>query len=194
MTKEQAIKHGKVIRWWIKNPDYGTWWNGASDWKLTVKPDFNLNCYYVQNDEYADFRMALADGEKLQFKTNDNDETEWKDLNELEPTDEFDDKLKYRIKSDEQKFKIGDWYWDHHVLKNLQINELNIDNINNSEFKKWKPKDKELCVFWNVDEYCVEYHIGYYGEECSADLEQDYFNKDDWDNIAPFEFINTLKG
>jgi len=72
MTKEQATKHGTVIRWFTKNSEKGVWvkhlprYEGddtTSDWILTHEPLFSdTNKAYVQNDEYAELRKAQADG------------------------------------------------------------------------------------------------------------------------------------
>ena len=115
---------------------------------------------------------------------------------------------KYRIKPDEpdeSEFKVGDWV----VIKPTgRIKLITVrdschkdrlyDDISGNFFsfkgiELWKPQYEEICVFWNDNKYYMEYYIGRYDTECSDDLRQAYFNKDEWDNVAPLEFINTLK-
>lgn len=66
MTREQAEKHGEVIKWWVSNPDKGVLCNGYGDWRVTVTPAFSLLYDYVQNDEWSEYRTALVDGDTIQ--------------------------------------------------------------------------------------------------------------------------------
>ena len=75
MTKEQAQKHGNVIKWFIDNSDKGVYELTSIGWKLTDEPNFYPADKYVQNDRYAEFRKALVDGKTIQV----NDFEEWAD-------------------------------------------------------------------------------------------------------------------
>ena len=111
-----------------------------------------------------------------------------------------------------KEFKIGDWVIiDDIIFKIDSIVEPNLysSTMTNakglhyefygSELELWKPKNKELCVFW--DNNCDEYYIGKYGALCFKETFGDEFGnhykylqqKGDWDNVAPLKFIQTLK-
>jgi len=107
-----------------------------------------------------------------------------------------------------KEFKIGDWVTiDDIIFKIASIIEPNLYSSTmtdtkelhyefyGSELELWKPKNKELCVFW--DNNCNEYYIGKYGEPAFKNT----FNCDTlaeytisfWDNVAPLEFVQILK-
>lgn len=96
MNKAQVEKHYDVIRWFLDNPDKGVLYKYNSKWERAMTPSFNENKIYVQNDEYAEFRKALADGETIQFKEKTDDDSNWKDLSY--PNFTSGSSLDYRIK------------------------------------------------------------------------------------------------
>lgn len=212
MTKEQAIKYKKIIKWFIDNPDKGVWYkdiknNNNSNWHLTQEPTFNVNYIYVQNKEFAEFRKAIADGKIIQFKPIENQEQCWENISsDITPTRNFNNLDKYRIKT--EKFKVGDWviYEDNSILQIEKIETLNTKYGKELLFhtkglklplklaKLWKPKEGEWCIFWNANSYL----IGKYKQHISDndlgiahsdfDLDEEY-----WKNIAPLEFVNVLR-
>ena len=103
MTKEQLQLHGSVIKWYIDNLNKGIWKkeHKTKNWYLLRNPQFNIKDTYVQNDEFAKYRMALEDGKTIQFRIISAG-TAWADCKPdwtLPPID-------YRIKPE---FKEGDW-------------------------------------------------------------------------------------
>ena len=193
MNKEQVIKHGEVIKWFCDNTEKGVWSRRSKDdWFITYNPNFAYLNTYVQNDEYAEYRKALADSKEIEGYINGN----WVTFSDIGKCLEYTKSI--RVKSVGHEFKIGDWVYDT-VNNNtlLQVTELNIKNLNSSNvFKLWKPKEGEWCVFYANDSHeCI---IAKYGTEHKNNgfaLREKSFDYTPctWDNIVPLEFVNTLK-
>jgi len=192
MNKEQVEKHGNVIQWYIHNQEKGVWWKTpiGNTWCITTDPSFGEEYKYVQNDEYAELRKAIIDGKNVECVI-DRCYDEWKVI-EKQPTDDFYPAFKYRIQPNKSKFKVGDWVKDISSGAIIQAYEDMIED----NFVKWTPDYKELCVFW--DKNTDEYFIGKYGTEALSSTY--WFNhggtmytKEDWSNVAPLEYIQTLK-
>ena len=202
MTIEQIKKHKEIIKWFCDNLTKGVWRKDCytNNWHFCRQPEFNDKDTYVQNDEYAELRKALVDGKTVEYYEK-NSYNKWFDIttkNRLQLTDFSIDTL--RIKPDEPKFKIGDWV---KIKQNGRLTQLKskeyckpnaiYDKISDNYFliedvELWKPKENELCVFWNNDnndEYIIRRIKNF-------NLIQDEFCIK-WDNIAPLEFIETLK-
>ena len=64
MDKEQIDVHGKVMAWFIENPEKGVWfrkWSGAA-WIHFFEPSFHqIEGLYIINDEHAEERKKAAD-------------------------------------------------------------------------------------------------------------------------------------
>ena len=214
MTKEQIIRHKEVIKWFMDNPDKGVWFKDINmGWVFTTQPSFNPYYIYVQNDEYAEFRKALADGKKLQCKLRyPNQQTKWEDFMLEKATQDFNVDLDYlRIKHKEPQFKIGDWII-HYVGDKKQVIQI-IDisksissdlllyykdgcfTYNKENTKKWEPREGEWCVFWNNNkEYLIAKYNTQHNNNDFGLLELDFwYDKSSWKNIAPLEFVETLK-
>lgn len=208
MNKEQAAKHGKVIKWWLDNHGKGVWVKAphSTEWGITYEPSFYLKCTYVQNDQYSKFRKAQVDGKIIERDTSSSVIEKWKLFTDKDKFEEMNVQY-YRIKLDESRFKIGDWV----VHENGNIFQLEaISNgffsritktINQSfsgqygiEYMKelWEPKVGEWCIFSRKN------------TTLPKTLEQ-YSNLDDcgryitklgncYNSVAPLEFIQTLKG
>lgn len=110
----------------------------------------NIDRVYIINDEYVEFRKALAEGKIIQQQ--DYYSKEWIDMK----TDKFhgasDTQYEgvYRIKPDELKFKVGDWVRDLRNNNVFQINSVNFNlnlSITNGVYIHWQPKSGEWCWF-----------------------------------------------
>ena len=113
MNKDQANKHKDVIIWFCigDNEDKGVWCRKAPEypWYESHSPEFYCNgTKYVQNDEYAELRKALADGKVIQYlrillcPNGCNDcmsHSEWRDWNSYGLC--FSSDTQYRIKPEE---------------------------------------------------------------------------------------------
>ena len=97
MNKVQVEKHYDVIRWWLDNPDKGVLYRQEDgNWRLAKAPTFAADTIYIQNDEYAKLRKALADGKTIQIKEKADDSGVWVDL--FKPNFMSGDILEYSIK------------------------------------------------------------------------------------------------
>lgn len=96
---------------------------------------------------------------------------------------------------DEQTFEAGEWIVDYTGLIFRVTETIMMSNTKN--YKKWEPQDGDLCIFWCNNDF-EEYFVGQYGTTHPEDtlgvgeLKWRYIKKA-WDNIAPLEFIHTLK-
>jgi len=203
MNKEQIQKHGEVIKWFINNPDKGVWLGDSSgDWSITYEPTFVKSFHYVQNDEYAEFRKAYFDGKTIEVYLG----SYWVDF-----TNNWGLPIKYyRIKPEEPEFKKGDWVrvstdWDKpSIIKQYDkfstpsskgcnhewaYRHIMKDGTKWTNCELWKPKENELCVFYDYNEIylSIQPFAKYY-----EGLYHTTFNEVSI-NIAPLEFISTLK-
>ena len=148
----------------------------------------------IINDEYVEFRKALAEGKIIQFKQSENDW--WADANSS-----FNLSIDwYRIKPDEPKFKVGDFVrYIHHKTspRALEINNINGGRyyfINSEmsclehELEPWTPVKNEWCWFYdnpNSNKYCNlsqsgEFNVRYFKTNCGTS----------WNFCEPF--LNSL--
>ena len=116
-----------------------------------------VNFVLVIDDEYVEFRKALAEGKTIQHVSYTIGE--WVDFNKgFEPTPSYtflSTPENYRIKPEVHKFKVGDWVRseEYGIIK---LNTMNVDSYNTypDTHKKgsgiyaelWKPKNNEY--FW----------------------------------------------
>ena len=140
----QATYFGdKPVTLWI-TPD-------IIDWKLDVK--------YIINDEYVEFRKALAEGKTVQcFRMMGG---EWIDLGECNDVHQnFEGLLKnYRIKPDEPEFKVGEYVIDTEDSNAIKrMNETMLAH-STKHYKRWtleEADDDEWVLAW--DEDCNAYY------------------------------------
>ena len=192
---EQIKNHGEVIKWFCDNLEKGVWaryYLAETDkytWDLQSHPDWNAEVY-VQNDEYVEFRKALADGKTIEYYEK-NSYNKWFNItikNRLQLTDFSINIL--RIKPEESEFKVGDWVREKSSGFIIQAYE----NMISKNFELWKPKVGEWCVFWNYEEELKsgvlivdllksKTSMGYVPEKVAEVFE----------NIAPLELIQTIR-
>jgi len=98
-----------------------------------------------------------------------------------------------RINPTKPTFKVGNWVRDKSSGFITQAYEDMIAN----NFELWQPVKDELCVFW--DNNIEEYFIGKYGTQIlistfgtEFDTEHYLYDKDNWDNVAPLEYIQQF--
>lgn len=161
--------------------EFDYWLNGGevlffycNDWySSTCNPEIVFNYispddvkYHVINDEFVEFRKALAEEKSIQMLCKyDKMEPIWDDMTEVIKSIGFVDvKENYRIKPEESKFKVGDWVVNktskqHIVKKVTSITNGDTVTVGDSEvgtnvmlindLELWKPKKGEYCWFWN---------------------------------------------
>ena len=82
--------------------------DASNTWISTYYPDWEEPTFLrVINDEYVEYRKALAEGKIVEFKLPDDD---WVSLEiDVSPSKRFSEHIDYRIKPDEPKFKVDDY-------------------------------------------------------------------------------------
>jgi len=174
MNKVQIEKHKEVIGWFIDNADMGVWcrYENRTEWHFIFDPAFHVNCIYIPNDKYAEFRKALADGETIQINNTYNDSLvsgNWGDATD-EPLWVLPPKH-YRIKPTEPEFKAGDFvvleYRDNGGTKitiekitgedkmvyyfDRKFHNRSTASKKRSTIKKWVPEEGDWCWFSNSE-------------------------------------------
>lgn len=125
-----------------------------------------ISSLLVINDEYVEFRKALAEGKTVQYLPDDNNE--WRDcINQISPSGQFLTHVsRFRIKPIE--FKLGNWITNHGKLVGcvtktdkefVYFKLINKDSKGslyllkdkqfNNNIELWQPKPKEWCWFWD---------------------------------------------
>lgn len=191
MTKNQIDKHGETIKWFCDNSDKYVWIqiSGNRLWTTTDSPAFAFNNKYVQDDEYAEYRKAQADGKAIEEMSNSG--VTWYTNKNPNYADRPEH---YRIKPDEPKFKVGDWTrlednsnWFLETEQHVKTLMMSIED--GEDIKLWKPKEGEWCVFWD-DKRNANYTIAIYMKQGDK---HGTSRKLIFNNIAPLEFAQTLK-
>lgn len=171
MNRELIKKYKKEFNHWL---DCGEllYWSGIQWDKVLNGFNWHTMGPIIINDEYVEFRKALAEGKTVQYNPLMSTHDRWDDIptgNKLSPT-RSDSIRNYRIKPDEPEFKAGDWVTQN-SSKPFQFTE----NTCFLGLELWKPQPEEYCWF------CME--------DYNPILMQ-YFGQGDWDIIEPF--IGTL--
>ncbi len=137
-------------------------WTSDYLFRLSDKECEYYKPQFIINDEYVDFRKALAEGRTVQYMNSNG---------EIKSLDDWDNigwkKFKgcvenYRIKPNEPKFKVGDYvrYIHTNSPKPLRISNINCERyyfenagiiLRIDEIEKWEPKEDEVCIFWDID-------------------------------------------
>ncbi len=153
----------KLIKKYKAEFDY--WLNGGlvygyseviKDWyKLdTIWENKNkMNLIIIMDDEYVEFRKALAEGKEIQLKNACGYDSNFK-KDEWMKVDKICIHIPlqfYRIAS-KDNFKIGEW------VENINPKQWFIREIfkysesnKNDQIKKWVPEEGEMCMHQNED-------------------------------------------
>jgi hypothetical protein len=167
MNKELIKKYKIEFEYWLNdsellclldNPDEN-WFKVSKDTKIWAY-DYDKDIkFIVINDEYVEFRKALAEGKTIQVFNKHTEK--WIDLDKILENTNIS---LYRIKPEEPQFKVGDFVCTKckkHIYKIESITEngtlfntnLGAECINDrksfytSELEKWEPQADELCWF-----------------------------------------------
>jgi len=121
MTKEALNKHWEALAWWKDKPEGAEIWckGSLNKWNLSAQPTWNIECEYVINDKYAEYKKAEIEGKQIQYRTYNhfgdtveecNHKTEWIDttIKEFRSSLQYSD-IEFRIKPDEPQYQVGDW-------------------------------------------------------------------------------------
>lgn len=159
---KEAFDHwlngGKVVS---KYTLLSTWSNCQSEdiWRI---PDKNISkVLIVIDDEYVEFRKALAKGKAVEYLDFKN---EWRDLRENCRKLEGVCLSRLRIKPERHKFKTGDWVIHNGVAKRVtKAVDGYIDSLDNEvavimkeeSLELWEPEDEKY--FWYKNDL-VRFH------------------------------------
>lgn len=140
-------------------------WSSEHLFNLTKKEYAYYKPQFVIDDEYVEFRKALAEGKTVQYRTKHSNWIDYKDNNGINCNIFSSNKsvascYEYRIKPEEPKFKVGDWvHYIHDNNKKALCIDKFIDEryhfsnsslmLREDEIEKWEPKEGEPCIFWN---------------------------------------------
>lgn len=125
----------------------------------------------IIDDEYIEFRKALAEGNTIQYyeciyqhemDVNLN-RYDWLDWKSATPSSSFTKTLKYRIKPEEPKFKVGNWVVNkeskQRIIKKVTSVYSDTVTVGDStvginvmlikDLELWEPKEGDICWFWN---------------------------------------------
>ena len=194
------LNGGKLLAYY-KTDEEPKWWSdeesmnydGVDNFSSILQNSLKLeDVLIVIDDEYVEFRKALAEGKIVQYYEcvhqnelcSNLDKYDWLDWKAATPSSSFTKSLNYRIKPQEPKFKVGDWVMEYNIttetpigkgfVGNIQVTAENLNSINNNGFNKlWQPKEGEWC--W----------VGYKLMKFSKLIKEDY--------STTFEFISPDK-
>lgn len=170
MNKELIKKYKKEFDHWLnggniqvyyKTDDEPKWWVDEENIESCNNDNFSHMIKYsldtsdvlvVIDDEYVEFRKALAEGKIVQEQ--DYYTKEWVDMKNDNFHGASDTQYEgvYRIKPEELKFQVGDWVRDLRDNRIFQINSENFNlnlSITNGVYVHWQPKPGEWCWFHN---------------------------------------------
>ena len=124
MDKDLILKYKAEFEHWInegnvqafyKNDDEPKWWSdkecmdydGDDNFSHIIENSLGLDdVLIVIDDEYIEFRKALAEGKEVQYYVDSF--TGWQDVKSIKQPCMHPDS--FRIKPEEPKFKVGDWH------------------------------------------------------------------------------------
>ena len=216
MTEQQAKKHKEVIKRFVEAPEKGIWCKtiGAiREWNLVKDPTFNENRIYVTNDEWADIsKQFIDDRTKVEYKRFGN----WSKTKSVDVEAMREQHIKdYRIKHAEPAFKEGDWVEYTTVAGKKKIYKIKsvyrnfddtftyscengvLDKTGATGFiEKWRPITNELVVFWNNNQNKPTYVIRMFNGIAYTENHKYFIDSEDdyWDNMAPIEMFQNIKG
>lgn len=156
MNKQLIITYFEEFKHWLNGGKilihYGEWVPVALDakWEFYISDLEKMGSFgYIIDDYYVEFRKALAEGKIVEYLGYKN---EWKNLTENCRKLEGISLEELRIKSEESKFKVGDW-----VTDGIEIwkHKDNCRVKNQSSWALWEPKKEKY--FWYKNDL-VKFH------------------------------------
>ena len=163
MNKELIRKYKDEFDHWLNDgkllhkDEFGNWENTRDIWDLRSE---RIKAVVI-NDEYVEFRKALAEGKIVEYL---NFKKEWKNLVEYRRILEGIPLKELRVKPERHKFKKGDWVIHNGKYKRVtKVIDGYIDSLDNEvavimkeeSLELWEPKEKEY--FWYKNDL-VKFH------------------------------------
>lgn len=199
MNKELIIKYKAEFDHWLAggqlryttnyhNDFHWNPWSLGDDDEAGMWSAVDIDCIVI-NDEYVEFRKALAESKKLQFYDKYKWDTEtWDDLNYTNPSFAFSPDLQYRVKPG-PTFQVGDWI---ETITGDFI-KWKEDYVPHKYDTLWSPQPGELCVFWDDESrYTIVAPFDQFG---AGGMPYAKGITSYYDNVAPVVFdLNIYKG
>ena len=110
MNKALINKYWKEFCHWKDGGDIIAYHIRKNEWYEPMSPFTSEVDIYIINDEYVEYRKALAEGKTIQFDSKDG--KGFKDW-DVDFSASVED---YRIKPDEPEFKVGDYVVAHNFV------------------------------------------------------------------------------
>ncbi len=132
---------GKLLQKQINLVIPTEWEEFAEDWDWPID-----ELVVIINDEYVEFRKALAEGKIIQYRNlKVNVFKNWQDLGNLK----FNPNFEHRIKPEEPKFKVGDWVRDgKNIYQFIEPSSIYSYELSLNRCELWQPQPGEWCWFW----------------------------------------------
>ena len=192
MNKELIKKYKAEFEHWLNGGEvlffyWDDWFSSTKNPKMTFNhnnPEDVKN--YIINDEYVEFRKALAEGKTIQvwdvtyqhLTDPKLDTYDWRDFKSFTQSSPFTyPPERYRIKPEEPQFKVGDWVVNkrskQRIIKKVTSVYSDTVTVGDStvginvmlikDFELWLPKPGEWCwcsIFGLVKVVCETTEIG----------------------------------
>jgi len=154
------------MKWWAEKAERTVMHRFINKdiWGEVRVPSWYTDSIYVQNDEYAKFRMAEADGKIIEYHIHSGDGKEWVDV--TNSSDLWCSGLEYRIKPSEPRFKAGDYVV--RLNNNSWIIRLEAEHLpayNNED--GYQPLGNEVRL-WTLEDAADDEWIGLPWFECET--------------------------
>lgn len=142
---------------WTRSRDTTKVWTPARETHTDFFSTNDEYYIYVINDEYVEFRKALAEGKTIQYNPITQYHNRWDEIKSISPS-KTDSIKNYRIKQDEPRFKAGDWVRCSDTTKPniIQLTKeyypkndaysYKGDVVSGKFLTLWKPKQGEWCI------------------------------------------------
>ena len=206
MNKKLIKKYKAEFDYWLDNREVLTFNNRKyNEWELVDHENYWLNPsdkpIFIINDEYVEFRKALAEGKTVQFfNTEERLYDSSKALNTWHNTDTIrthGNPADYRIKPDEPEFRVGDWVLiytrkgeDNESISNpVQVTNVYSHFIEVNNYRQYAPSYLELWQPQSGD-WCVIPSTRGRKDYCASIVKYNNKNHSGFVNIEPF--IGTL--
>lgn len=140
-------------------------------WRNVISEDWGYlnNAKFVINDEYVEFRKALAEGKTVQYYVDGF--TGWHDVSSVGNHCSAS-KNNYRIKPEEPQFKVGDWVRRKGYSNIFKVNAICNRFLHSStsehylikDMELWKPQQGEWIIPYD-ELYKDSFTVAQYDEE-----------------------------
>lgn len=219
MNKELIKKYKKEFDYWVNEGELLIGYKskvGQIEWNTLIQDDWDYclsKFTIVINDQYVEFRKALAEGKTIQYYDCvfqhelcvNLDKYDWIDLSIATSSFTFSDKLKYRIKPEEviesietkePDIKIGDFVIRkdfNETYKCMNIKDDLVDlqagtrqiTIGIKHITHWQPQHGELCWFTDNPSDDSIATLGYFDELIKGNYYKDSRGYS-WNYCEPF--------